>query len=106
MRTVLLNLPHGGEEDPRRIAALTRHLNARLLDFGPGGPEVLSFDTQCGLVRVDFPGRCTGDVLQRLSRQFGVQGVEAGGEALFYLRENTRFEDLDYVWGCLFDLLT
>lgn len=105
MRTVGLNLPAQSADDPRRLAALTRHLNARLLDFGPGGPEVVSSDEGRGLVAARFPGRDTERLLGELSQACGVRACLEGGCVLFYLNESIQFEDLDYVWGCLFDLL-
>ncbi len=105
MRTVDLHIPCQDVDDSRRLAALTRHLNARLLDFGPGGPEVVSFDEDHGLVKARFPGHDTAKLLHGLSHSCGVQVAQEANLALFYLNENTQFEDLDYVWGCLFDLL-
>lgn len=105
MRTVDLRLPHQPGDDSRRVAALTRHLNARLLDFGPSGPEVVSCEEDRGLVKACFPGHDTAKILHGLSQICGVQAAEEAGLALFYVNENTQFEDLDYVWGCLFDLL-
>ncbi len=105
MRTVALHLPVQNPRDPNRLAALTRHLNARLLDFGPGGPEVVSFDEGRGLVKARFPDHDTQKLLHDLSQTWDVQAAQETGLALFYLNENTQFEDLDYVWGCLFDLL-
>ncbi len=88
-----------------RIARLTRHLHARLLDFGPGGPEVLSADETAGTVRARFPGHSTAQVLDRLAASAGVRARLDGDCALFLLSSDTRFEDLDYLWGSLFDLL-
>lgn len=105
MRLVDLYLPAQEGGDLRRVAALTRHLNARLLDFGPGGPEVVSFDEGLGLVTARFPGQDAAAVVRKLYEKCGVRVAEEAGCALFYLKESTRFEDLDYVWGCLFDLL-
>ena len=34
-----------------------------------------------------------------------VSRIAAGDCALFLLSPDTRFEDLDYLWGSLFDLL-
>ena len=58
------SLPQG--YDPEQVARRVRHLAARLRDFGPGGPELLS----------------------------AVQ-----------LTPHLAFEELDHVWGCLFELL-
>ena len=105
MRYVSLHeaLPHSGQEE--RVARLTRHLAARLRDFGPGGPEVLSADQQAGRIEARFPGHDTGAVLDRLEKRGGVTAGLEGDRAVFLLSPHTRFEDLDYVWGCLFELL-
>lgn len=87
-----------------RLARLTRHLRARLLDFGPGGPQVLSADQEEGRVEASFPGHDTGRVLAELEGR-GVLALREGDAALFLLGPRTRFEDLDYLWGCLFDIL-
>jgi len=104
VRHVILNAPLRPGSDPQRLARLTRHLNARLLDFGPGGPEVLELDEDIGRLLARFPGHSTGQVLLGLE-QVGVLAACEGDNALFLLQDDTRFEDLDYVWGCLFDLL-
>ena len=44
MRQVDLTKAAGDSRDPARVARLTRHLKARLEDFGPGGPQVVSAD--------------------------------------------------------------
>lgn len=105
MRQVKLNRPAGEGADPARLGRLTRHLKARLLDFGPGGPEVLEADETAGLVTVRFPGREAKAVLEALERDWGVYGVQAGENVQFRLAGDTRFEDLDYVWGSLFEIL-
>ena len=104
MRQVILNLPSPPDAEPHRLGRLTRHLNARLLDFGPGGPEVLEADQAQGHIAARFPGHETGKILTELA-QLGVAAARDGDNALFLLQPQTRFEDLDYVWGCLFDLL-
>ena len=83
MRQIDLTHSNRAPGSEARVARLTRHLRARLLDFGPGGPEVLSADEAAGTVRARLDGDC----------------------ALFLLSPDTRFEDLDYLWGSLFDLL-
>jgi len=104
VRHVILNQSAQPGSDPHRLARLTRHLNARLLDFGPGGPEVLEANQDQGRILARFPGHDTAQVLHGLEH-LGVSAVLRGENALFLLQPNTRFEDLDYVWGCLFDLL-
>lgn len=106
MRTVDLKTVRSvpGQED--RVARLARHLDARLRDFGPGGPEVLEADQDAGVVNARFPGHDTAQVLARLEGEHGVFVGLKDGVAVFRLSPDTRFEDLDYVWGCLFDLLS
>lgn len=95
--------PQPGQED--RAARLTRHLEARLRDFGPGGPEVLDSDQQTGRITVRFPGHKTAEVLDLLSSRFGVSAALEEEQAVFYLSPDIPFENLDYVWGCLFEVL-
>ena len=104
MRSV--NLSARTNHPSPRLAALTRHLNARLLDFEPGGPEVLSCDQSTGQIRVRFPNHSPQAVAHALGRRFGVEIRAEEQYALFYLNEMIQFEDLDYVWGCLFEILT
>lgn len=106
MRTVDLKTfrPATGQE--ARTARLVRHLDARLRDFGPGGPEVMEADQASGVVAARFPGHDTARILARLKEEYGVSARLEKDTAVFRLSPDTRFEDLDYVWGCLFDLLS
>lgn len=104
MRNLDLSHPVPHSSDPLRTARLTGHLKARLLDFGPGGPEVPDFDPAAGTVSARFPGKDTAQVLALLE-QAGISAGQEGDRAVFYLRPDTRFEDLDYLWGCLFNIL-
>lgn len=104
MRTVNLKAAHSLPAQPDRTARLTRHLAARLRDFGPGGPKVLSEHQDAGLVTARFPGRDVQAVLEGLERR-GVLAAREGDRAVFRLSPGVRFEDLDYVWGCLFEIL-
>lgn len=99
-----IDLSHPADAPSLRLARLTGHLEARLLDFGPGGPEVLRCDPGLGVIDARFPGRDTPQVLEGL-QALGVSAVLAGDTARFYLDPQGRFEDLDYLWGCLFQLL-
>lgn len=103
MREVVLNLPWDHLGTPR-VARLTRHLKARLEDFGPGGPEVLRVDEAGGVVEARFPGHDPKWVLDGLGKA-GIMAVGGGQGVVFFLNDAVRFEDLDYVWGCLFELL-
>lgn len=105
MRQIDLTGAAGGLRDPARTARLTRHLKARLEDFGPGGPQVVSADEDAGTVTARFPGHDTARVLRALEERCGVRAAREGELALFRLTPAVRFEDLDYLWGCLFDLL-
>ena len=79
MRRVDLARPGAPSGDRARVARLTRHLKARLED--------------------------TGGVLDRLERDWGVTILQDGENAVFRLAPSVRFEDLDYVWGALFEVL-
>lgn len=87
-----------------RLARLTRHLTARLLDFDPGGPQVLWADEERGQISARFPGHDLGQVLAGLER-LGIRVAREGDAALFSLDPDLPFESLDYVWGCLFEIL-
>ena len=91
MRRVDLARPGAPSGDRARVARLTRHFKARLEDFGP--------------VTARFPGQDTGGVLDRLERDWGVTILQDGENAVFRLAPSVRFEDLDYVWGALFEVL-
>lgn len=73
MRQIDLTHSNRAPGSEARVARLTRHLRARLLDFGPGGPEVLSADEAAGTVRARFPGHDTAQVLERLAASAGVR---------------------------------
>ena len=68
MRTVDLTQAACAAQDPARTARLTRHLKARLEDFGPGGPEVVDADQGAGTVTARFPGHDTAQVLRELEQ--------------------------------------
>ena len=105
MRCIKLDRPTPCLQDQRsRLARLTRHLQARLLDFGPGGPQVCSADQEQGRVEVQFPGHDAGEVCTALAKR-GIHVAQEGAQAVFFLAPDTRFEDLDHLWGCLFELL-
>lgn len=102
MRTVDLSLPV--REHSPRTARLTRHLVARLLDFGPGGPEILATEPELSRVTVRFPGHDTSQVLAQLAKK-GVLARAGEDGTHFHLSASISFEDLDHVWGCLFEIL-
>ena len=104
MRSVTLSVP--ASRPSPRLAALTRHLRARLLDFDPGGPEVIAWDEGTGWIKARFPNLSPQEAEEALRSRFGVEICAEGQYALFYLNETLPFEDLDYVWGCLFEILT
>jgi len=106
MRRVDLKTPRSLPGQEERTARLVRHLDARLRDFGPGGPEVLEADQETGVVTARFPGHDTARVLEGLEGEYGVSAGLEDGLAVFRLSPGVPFEDLDYVWGCLFDLLS
>ena len=92
-------------EQAPRVARLTRHLKARLEDFGPGGPEVVQADQERGLVCFRVPGRESAWLQEELGRRWNIRiGVE-DGLAVCRLGPEVPFEGLDRLWGCLFELV-
>ena len=65
--------PGAPSGDRARVARLTRHLKARLEDFGPGGPRVTGVDEASGTVTARFPGQDTGG-----GRDWGVTVLQDG----------------------------
>lgn len=103
MRTVHFDCPAREVGDPR-LARLTRHWKARLEDFGPGGPQVVLVDEERGTILARLPDCNTAAVLGKLEA-YGVWALQEGELLRFFLRPGMAFEDLDYAWGCLNDLL-
>lgn len=92
-------------EQAPRVARLTRHLKARLEDFGPGGPEVVRADQETGTVRFRVPGKDSEWLRQQLAARWNIRvGVE-DGLAVCRLRADIPFEQMDRLWGCLFELV-
>jgi hypothetical protein len=44
-------------------------------------------------------------VLAQLREKYGIAAAQSGDRAIFFLGPELPFEDLDYVWGCLFEVL-
>lgn len=93
-----------GEQAPR-VARLTRHLKARLEDFGPGGPEVVQVDQEQGVVCFRIPGKDSLWLQTQLRERWNIQIEEANGLAVCRLVPEIAFEELDRFWGCLFELV-
>lgn len=105
MKAINLRDPAPCQEQPERQARLVRHLAARLQDFGPGGPELICADQDSGRVCARFPGHSCGQIVSRLEKEFGVLSGVEGDCVLFRLSPGVQFEELDYLWGCLYQLL-
>lgn len=105
MRTVDFTRPCPTPSDPERRAALTRHLNARLLDLDPGGPEVLLCDPDSGLIHFCLPDLSPHRAAAALSTKYQIHTIPMFDHIELYLNESIPFEDLDHVWGCLLQLL-
>ena len=88
-----------------RVARLTRHLKARLEDFGPGGPEVIQADQERGVVRFRIPGKDSGWLQAQLRERWDIQIAVEDGLAVCRLGPDIAFEQLDRFWGCLFELV-
>lgn len=104
MRQVDLKHPRPAAGQEALLARLTRHLDARLHDIDINWPEVLKVDQSAGTILVRFPGRDLRQVLDVLHSS-GIAVDQEGDCALFHLSPDVPFEDLDYVWGELFNLL-
>ena len=102
MRPLHFDLPASSPSP--RLARLTRHLAARLEDFGPGGPQVVDCDQQAGRVTVRIPGYNSSDIVEGL-RLFGIFTCTESELIQFYLNPDHTFEELDHLWGCLLQLL-
>lgn len=102
--TIHLDRPCSPGEQSPRLTRLTLHLQARLLDFAPGGPHVLACDGETGRIAARFPGRDTSQVRAELAQR-GFHTALEDDCAIFYLSPGLRFEDLDRLWGVLYELL-
>lgn len=92
-------------EQASRVARLTRHLKARLEDFGPGGPQVVQADQETGQVRFRIPGKDSLWLQAQLKERFHICLAVEDGLAVCRLRPEVAFEELDRFWGCLFELV-
>ena len=71
----------------------------------PGMRAITIFvDQDTGLVAVRFPGHDTLEVLDALSQQ-GITAAHEDDRALFWLSPDIPFENLDRLWGILFEVL-
>ncbi len=105
MMALDLRRPYPLPGDPARLARLTRHLEARLGDFGTGGPLVLSSCQDTGRIVARFPNRSGQAIAAALEHNWGIQVAAEGEHVVFQLSPQVLFEDLDYLWGCLFSML-
>ena len=85
MKQLDLSKPSPAAGQEARLAQLVRHLDARLREFGPGHD--------------------TAQVLEALRTSAGISAALEGDLAVFYLSPQVPFEELDRLWGCLFQLL-
>ena len=92
-------------EQASRVARLTRHLKARLEDFGPGGPEVVQADQERGVVCFRIPGKDSFWLQTQLRERWNIQIDTEDGLAVCRLVPEVAFEQLDRFWGCLFELV-
>ena len=103
MRHIILNTPIHESNDHEKLERLTRHLKARLEDFGPEGPEVTQFDMLHGIVGARFPNNEPWEIVNDLERDHGILSVAEENDVVFYLNDDIQFEELDYLWGSLFE---
>lgn len=82
------------------------HLAARAPGLRPRAGRSSSPPTKkTGQVRARFPGHDADDIRRQLETRFGVRTRLDGDGLRFQLSPHIAFEELDYVWGCLFELL-
>ena len=105
MRTVNFLKQERQEEQLESIAWRTRHLYARLQDFGEGGPVVTDWSQEQGKLSVSIPNHSAIQMQQAL-KQYGITCPVEQEKLVFYLSEQIAFEDLDFVWGVLFQILS
>lgn len=105
MKTVNFFKPDSQERQVEQVAWRTRHLYARLLDFGEMGPKVTEWSQEQGKISVSFPNHSAVSIQQAL-KQDGILCPIEQECLVFYLSEKITFEDLDFVWGVLFQILS
>lgn len=105
IRVVDLSISPAYPKNSEHLARLVRHLQERLKDLGPNGPS-LSPCQESGRITALFPSYSSAELAENLAQRFGVLVQAAENEVIFNLSPDLPFEDLDYVWGCLFQLLT
>lgn len=108
-----------------REAALTRHLVGRLAELEEDGVRILGsndpFSPRAGVVSVDFTGRDNAEMAFLLEEEYGIAtrcGLHCAGAAhrtlgsfpqgavRFSLGPFITFEDIDYVQGAVYSLLS
>lgn len=105
MRTVNFLKQERQEKQLESIAWRTRHLYARLQDFGEGGPVVTDWSQERGKISISVPNHSAIQI-QKALEQYGVICQAEQEKLVFYLSEQIAFEDLDFVWGVLFQILS
>ena len=111
----------GLRERERKLAG---HLWARMMELEEDGLRVLGPDhpaERTGVVSVDWTGGDNGELAFRLEQEYGIQtrcglhcapaahrtlGSFPQGAVRFSVGPFTRFEDLDYAQGAVYDLIT
>ena len=117
-------LEEAGPELRARERKLAGHLWARMMELEEDGLRVLGPDDpaeRTGVVSVDWTKGDNGELAFRLEQEYGIQtrcglhcaptahqtlGSFPQGAVRFSVGPFTRFEDLDYAQGAVYDLIT
>lgn len=125
LNAALRYLEQEGETLRAQEARLTRHLLGRLLELEEDGARVLGtkapFTPRAGVVSVDFTGRDNGEMAFLLEQEHGVAtrcglhcaplahrtlGTFPQGAVRFSVGPFTTFEEIDYVQGAVYQILS
>lgn len=90
-------------EERERVGRLARHLRARMMELEENGLEIRDFREEEGLVSVAAPDQ--ENLAGRLRWEHGIHGKPIQDGVELWVNPRTAFEELDGVWGALYELL-
>ena len=91
-------------EERERVRRLARHLHARMAELEEDGLEIRAFREEEGLVAIAVPEQ--ENLAGRLRWEHGVHGAVKDGSVELWVTPATAFEDLDSVWGAVYEILS